>query len=54
MQQYTTRVDQHFSDKDSMFGRYTYFRHHDDNGAQSPWPNPVARDRNDNSKRATS
>ena len=48
MQQYTVRLDQHFSDKDSMFGRYTYFRHHDDNGAQAPWPNPVARDRNDN------
>jgi len=48
MQQYTMRVDQHFSEKDSMFGRYTYFRHHDDNGAQSPWPNPIARDRNDN------
>jgi len=48
MQQYTMRVDEHFSDKDSMFGRYTYFRHHDDNGAQAPWPNPVARARYDN------
>lgn len=48
MQQYTVRVDQHFSDGDSMFARYTYFHHFDDNGAQSPWPNPVVRDRDDN------
>ncbi|HZQ55236.1 MAG TPA: carboxypeptidase regulatory-like domain-containing protein [Bryobacteraceae bacterium] len=48
MQQYTIRVDQHFSDTDSMFARYTYFHHFDDNGAQSPWPSPVVRDRNDN------
>lgn len=48
MQQYTIRGDQHFSDADSLFVRYTYFRHHDDNGAQAPWPDPVARDRNDN------
>ena len=48
MQQYTIRGDQHFSDRDSMFARYTYFHHFDDNGAQSPWPNPVVRDRDDN------
>ena len=48
MQQYTIRGDHHFSDRDSMFARYTYFHHFDDNGAQSPWPNPVVRARNDN------
>ena len=47
MQQYTTRMDHHISDSDTMFGRFTYFRHNDDNGAQSPWPNPVVRARND-------
>jgi hypothetical protein len=48
MQQYTIRGDQHFSDHDSLFARYTYFHHFDDNGAQSPWPDPVVRARNDN------
>jgi hypothetical protein len=47
MQQYTTRLDHHISDHDTMFARYTYFRHNDDNGAQSPWPDPVVRARND-------
>jgi hypothetical protein len=47
MQQYTTRVDHHISDSDSFFARYTYFNHKDDNGAQSPWPDPVVRARND-------
>lgn len=48
MQQYTMRLDHHFSEKDTLFARYTYFRHHDDNGASAPWPNPVVRERNDN------
>src|SRR5579883_472910 len=48
MQQYVIRVDHHLSDVDSLFMRYFYFHHFDDNGAQSPWPNPVVRDRNDN------
>jgi hypothetical protein len=48
MQQYTIRIDQSFSDRDTMYGRYTYFRHHDDNGAASPWPDPAVRVRNDN------
>lgn len=47
MQQYTVRVDHHISDRDTLFGRFTYFRHNDDNGAQSPWPDPVVRTRND-------
>jgi hypothetical protein len=48
MQQYTIRGDHHFSQADTFFARYTYFRHHDDNGASNPWPSPVVRVRNDN------
>lgn len=48
MQQYTIRADHHFSQSDTFFARYTYFRHHDDNGASNPWPSPVVRVRNDN------
>jgi hypothetical protein len=48
MQQYTIRLDHHFSEADTFFARYTYFRHHDDNGASNPWPSPVVRVRNDN------
>jgi hypothetical protein len=48
MQQYTTRIDHHFSDQDSIFGRYTYFVHHTDNGTASPYPDPAVRDRFDN------
>lgn len=48
MQQYTIRGDHRFSEKDSLFVRYTYFRHFDDNGASTPWPDPAARVRNDN------
>ena len=47
MQQYTIRGDHRISDRDSLFARYTYFNHKDDNGAQSPWPDPVVRARND-------
>jgi hypothetical protein len=47
MQQYTIRGDHRISDSDSFYARYTYFRHNDDNGAQSPWPDPVVRNRND-------
>ena len=47
MQQYTIRLDHHFSQADTFFARYTYFRHHDDNGASAPWPSPVVRVRND-------
>jgi hypothetical protein len=48
MQQYTTRIDHRISDSDSIFGRYTYYVNFTNNGAQSPWPNPAARARNDN------
>lgn len=47
MQQYTIRGDHRISENDSLFARYTYFNHKDDNGAQSPWPDPVVRARND-------
>ena len=36
-------LDHHFSEADTFFARYTYFRHHDDNGASAPWPSPVVR-----------
>jgi len=47
MQQYTVRGDHRFSDKDSIFGRYTYFRQFFDNGNAAPWPDPAVRARND-------
>ena len=47
MQQYTVRGDHRFSDKDSFFARYTYFRQFFDNGNASPWPDPAVRVRND-------
>lgn len=48
MQQYTIRLDHRISDQDAIFGRYTYFVHHTDNGTSAPWPDPVVRDRVDN------
>jgi hypothetical protein len=48
MQQYTTRVDHRISDKDSIFGRYTYMVTWTDNGNQGPWPDPITRARYDN------
>jgi hypothetical protein len=48
MQQYTTRIDHRISDKDSIFGRYTYMYTYTDNGNQAPWPNPITRARYDN------
>jgi hypothetical protein len=48
MQQYTTRVDHRISDKDSIFGRYTYMVTWTDNGTSSPWPDPLTRARYDN------
>jgi hypothetical protein len=48
MQQYTIRVDHRISAEDSLFGRYTYFVHHTDNGTSAPWPDPAVRDRFDN------
>ncbi len=48
MQQYTVRADHRFSERDSLFGRYTYFRQFFDNGNASPYPDPAVRVRNDN------
>jgi len=48
MQQYTTRVDHRFSERDSLFARYTYFRQFFNNGNSSPYPDPAVRVRNDN------
>jgi len=49
MQQYTTKIDHRFSDRNSMFGRYIYYRHATDGGAGGgDLPNPVVRQRFDN------
>ncbi|MFN0107041.1 MAG: carboxypeptidase regulatory-like domain-containing protein [Bryobacteraceae bacterium] len=46
MRQYTGKIDHHFSDKNSLFGRYSYFLHKTDNGG-SVYPNPVVSKRDD-------
>ncbi len=46
MRQYTIKGDHRFSDKNSMFARYSYFLHETDNGG-SVYPNPVVSKRDD-------
>jgi Carboxypeptidase regulatory-like domain len=46
MRQYTAKVDHRFSDKNSMFARYSYFLHKTDNGG-SIYPDPVVAKRDD-------
>ena len=46
--QYTTRVDHTLSAKNTLFGRYMYYRHSNDQGASVPYPDPVVRYRYDN------
>lgn len=46
MRQYTGKIDHRFSDKNSLFGRYSYFLHKTDNGG-SVYPNPVVAKRDD-------
>lgn len=46
MRQYTAKVDHRFSDKNSMFARYSYFLHKTDNGG-SVYPNPIVAKRDD-------
>ncbi len=49
MQQYTPKVDHRFSSRNSLFGRYTYYRHATDGGAGGgDLPDPVVRQRFDN------
>ncbi|MBI2685512.1 MAG: TonB-dependent receptor [Acidobacteria bacterium] len=46
MRQYTGRVDHRFSDKNSLFARYSYFLHKTDNGG-SIYPDPIVSKRDD-------
>jgi len=46
MRQYTGKIDHRFNDKNSLFGRYSYFLHKTDNGG-SIYPNPVVSKRDD-------
>ncbi len=48
MQQNTAKVDHRFSDRNSIYGRYTFYRHFTNAGnLQSPWPDPLVRARLD-------
>lgn len=48
MRQWTTKIDHRISDRNSMFGRYTYYRHRTDGGVGgSPYPDPLVRQRID-------
>lgn len=48
-QQYTARMDHHFSDRNTLFGRFMYYRWTTDGGAGgSNLPDPVTRKRYDN------
>jgi outer membrane receptor protein involved in Fe transport len=49
MRQYTAKIDHRFSDKNSMFGRYSYFLHETDNGASGStiFPDDVVAKRDD-------
>jgi hypothetical protein len=48
MQQHTGKIDHRFSDKNNMYGRYTFYRHFTNAGnLQSPWPDPDVRARLD-------
>ncbi|MBI1790715.1 MAG: carboxypeptidase regulatory-like domain-containing protein [Acidobacteria bacterium] len=50
MRQFTVRLDHRFSDKNSLFGRFSYFQHSTDNGASGAtvYPNDVVAKRDDN------
>jgi hypothetical protein len=48
MRQLTTKIDHRISETNSIFGRYTYYRHRTDGGVgNSPYPDPVVRQRID-------
>jgi len=52
MRQYTLKGDHRFSEKNSMFGRYSFFNHKTDNGAGGAtiYPNEVVSKRDDDLK----
>ena len=47
MRQYTIKMDHRFSNKNSLFARYSYFLHETDNGNGNIYPNPVVSKRDD-------
>ncbi len=49
MQQYTIKGDHRFSDRNSLFGRYSFFNHKTDNGT-SIYPSEIISKRDDNLK----
>ena len=48
MNQYTTKVDHRFSDKNTLSVRYLYYKHFNDNGLAGSLPDPNVRARLDN------
>jgi hypothetical protein len=48
MQQYLTKVDHHFNDKNSMFVRYAYYNEFNDNGGSQIYQDPRLSRRYDN------
>ncbi|MCW5962878.1 MAG: TonB-dependent receptor [Bryobacterales bacterium] len=48
MRQYTSRVDHRLGNRNSLFGRYTYYQHYTDGGIGGVLPDPVVRQRIDN------
>ncbi|MCC7500170.1 MAG: carboxypeptidase regulatory-like domain-containing protein, partial [Bryobacterales bacterium] len=49
MRQLTSKLDHRISDSNSIYGRYTYYRHRTDGGVGgSPYPDPLVRQRIDN------
>lgn len=47
MRQYTTKIDHRVSGSNSLFGRYSYYRHSTDGGIGGGLPDPVVRQRFD-------
>jgi hypothetical protein len=47
MRQYTARIDHRFSDKNSLFARYSYFLHKTDGGGTASYPNQLIAKRDD-------
>lgn len=47
LNQYTSRVDHRFTEKNSFSARYTYYRQFTDQGLSNLYPDPLVRTRND-------
>lgn len=50
MTQFTTKIDHRFSEKNTLSGRYMYYKHFNDNGLAGSLPDPNVRARLDNYK----